>query len=519
MRDRGDESDQDEECADDHKTSTDQLKARRSTAGWIAFAAILAAICSLSLYSYLLFHTFAELFSIIIAMTYAVIAWHSRETADGSPIGALGISYFFVAVLDVFHTLAFAGMGVFTGYAFPANQVWVVARLLEAAALCSFGYFNLMKRGRLWVVIGACAAVTVAGLAAIFVFRVFPACFVAGKGQTPFKVAAEIVIIGMLICAAIVLRAHRGRYSRPIYLTLQSSIAATALSELSFMVYVHNFDLLNMAGHVLKIISFYLVYRAVVVTCLERPQELLFERLQRAARELRESNEAKDSFISILSHDLRGPLSGISSLASSFALDGQRSEAAREREALAMITQASDTSLQLVERVLAWAQVRGGTLEPDLRMLDVREVAESELSTLAELARAKGVVVGTRFGEETKAFADASMLGTVVRNLVQNAVKFTPPGGMVTVATRGSGGFLVMEVSDTGVGIPAPILELLFKPDKRISTYGTAGEKGSGFGLVLCAEFASRMGGKLTVASEQGKGSVFSLSLPAAPER
>ncbi|MFA6505321.1 MAG: MASE3 domain-containing protein [Treponemataceae bacterium] len=482
--------------------------------GWIGLTAALIVIAALRLFSYLLFHTFAELFSVVIAATYAVIAWHSRDGSEGSPIRALGIAYFFVAILDTVHTLAYDGMGIFVGYAYPANQVWVVARGLESAALCFFSLLDMSKPRRVLAVVVLYSAATIGGLAAIFVFRVFPACFVAGSGQTPFKVGAEIFIISLLVLALLILRSRRAAYSSSVYKALWLSIATTVFSELSFMVYVSNFDLLNLFGHLLKIVSFYLVYRAVVVTCLEKPQEILFDKLRKTMDELRDSNVAKDSFISILSHDLRGPLSGIRSLSESY-LDSKEGEGGfTDRAAMAEISKAADVSLRLVERVLDWARARSGDLSPHPREVDAVAIVGAEIEALSKFAGAKGVRLLFLGPENAVVNTDEDMLGVIVRNLLQNAIKFTPSGGTADISVRLDAEGVSIEVSDTGVGMPPDILSHLFDPNTRVRTRGTDGEKGSGFGLVLCAEFTAKLGGKLTVESELGKGSVFRLALP-----
>ena len=486
--------------------------------GAVGLAVALLAISALRLQSYLLFHAFAELFSVVIAATYAVISWHTRRLSEGSPISALGVAYFFVAVLDVVHTLAYSGMGIFVGYPHPANQVWIVARTLEAVSLTVFSFIDLRSRAQTRAVVLGYSAVTLGGLASIFVFRTFPVCFIDGVGQTPFKVAAELFIVALLVLALFILGTRRDRYSPQVYRMLQLSIGATALSELSFMVYISNFDALNLAGHLLKIISFYLVYRAVVVTCLEKPQEILFNRLNRTAEELRSSNEAKDSFISILSHDLRGPLSGIHSMAQYYADEESDGIDAQTREVFTEIGKAANSALRLVQRVLDWAKSRGGALEPEPRELDAVDLVDTELEPLVKLAAGKGLAVRTEYGPDRTVFADGDMFGAVARNLIQNAIKFTAAGGSVVVSLRREAAAFVLEVSDTGVGMSQETIARLFNANDRVTMPGTDGEKGGGFGLVLCAEFAAQMGGELTVASQPGKGSVFRLALPDAAE-
>jgi signal transduction histidine kinase len=484
------------------------------TAETIGFVFVLALIFSLRFQSYLLFHTFAEFFSVVIAAAYAIIAWHARKNAIGAPIGALGIAYLFVAVLDTVHTLAYAGMGIFVGYQFPANQVWVVARFLEAFALCTFSFFDFGNRAHARAVFAAYFVITVSGLVSIFVLRNFPVCYIAGVGQTPFKIGAEIVIILILIAASIILFYRHGIYDPTVYRMLQLSIVITAFSEFSFMIYLGNYDILNLLGHILKIISFFLVYRAVVVTCLERPQEILFQELRDTTTELRRSNEAKDNFISILSHDLRGPLSGIMSLASSYAGAEPESSDSSEVQAMTEIAKAADSSLRLVERVLAWAKARSGTYASQLENTDAAVVINYEIQAIEGRATRKGVELRVDHASDSVVRTDADILALIVRNLVQNAVKFTPKGGSVTVSSRHEDGVFIIEVADSGVGMDETTLSRLFDASARITTPGTEGEKGSGFGLVLCAEFATHLAGSLTAKSTQGAGSVFTLSLP-----
>lgn len=485
--------------------------------GTLIFAAALALIGSFSLYSYLLFHTFAELFCVVIAATYATIAWHTRHLARDSAVGTLGIVYFFVAILDLFHTLSYEGMGVFVGYEYPANQVWVVARFIEASALCAFSVFPLKRRRLVYALFTVYGIITLAGLGAIYIFRVFPACFVEGIGQTGFKIASECVVMVLLIGAFGTLWMRRKDFVPGVYHALLLSVTLTFLSEAAFSLYVSNFGTLNLIGHILKVCSFYLVYRAVVVTCLERPQELIYERLVRGAEELRAANEAKDGFLSILSHDLRGPLSGIHGVAASFGEEDAGALPFTERQALAEIAAAADSSLQLLEGVLQWARFRNGAMEASPREFDVASLVQRELGGLREGALLKGVGIELELRDGAEALADETMTETVVRNLIHNAIKFTPAGGTVTISAARAGSRVVVSVADTGVGMAAASLERLFDANRRFTSRGTAGEKGSGFGLVLCAELAAKMGGTLEAESEEGAGSVFRLTLPAPP--
>jgi signal transduction histidine kinase len=184
-----------------------------------------------------------------------------------------------------------------------------------------------------------------------------------------------------------------------------------------------------------------------------------------------------------------------------------------ETVAMAEIGRTAESSLRLVERVLAWAKARGDTFVPRLEPVDAAVLIKGEIEAIAGRAARKGVRFILDLQEDLTVRTDVEMTSLIFRNLLQNAVKFTSEGA-VTVSSRRRNGAVDIDVADTGVGMDKETLGRLFNPTSRITTVGTDGERGSGFGLVLCAEFAARFGGALTVKSEQGTGSVFTLSIP-----
>ncbi|MEI6387956.1 MAG: MASE3 domain-containing protein [Spirochaetota bacterium] len=474
---------------------------------------VLASLIAARVFGYLLFHSLAELYSTFIAVTYFIIAWHTRRNNENPPIAVLGFVYLFVAILDVFHTLSYVGMGVFTGYQFPANQVWVIARFMEALGLLLFTFAGRFEGRKLAILMGILTVYMIAGLALVFVFRAFPACYITGIGQTPFKVAMEIVIVAILSAAALALVFRRSIFPRAIYLSLLASIAFTILSELSFMLYLSNYDWVNMLGHYLKILSFYLVYRSMVTTGLERPQELLYHRIAENNEELQRANEAKDIFIAILSHDLRNPLWGIKGLAESLAEDRAGMSDAQLGLHFRSIARTAASSLNLVEDVLSWARGQAGNLEPSLESLDLRAVVKEQVDLFTEIAGEKGVRLSLLEGGSPVVRTDRNMLAVIVRNLVQNAIKFTAQDGSVAVAVEKDGDSCVISVVDSGRGLSEAQLASVFSMDANLRTIGTDGERSSGLGLALAARFAQELSGSLE-ASSSGQGATFRLRLP-----
>ncbi|GJD49762.1 Adaptive-response sensory-kinase SasA [Methylobacterium crusticola] len=232
------------------------------------------------------------------------------------------------------------------------------------------------------------------------------------------------------------------------------------------------------------------------------------------SQELDLLNKQKSLLFSIIAHDLRNPfqaLLGLSNVLSQAV--AERDHASVERRAQG-IQEAAGKAYELMEGLFAWASLQMDTVAVTLGGVDLCAVAAEVLKGAAENAAQKGLNLGVDCaGVYVRAQRD--MLAAVLRNLVSNAVKFTLPGGTVTVAARPRGEGIEIMVSDTGVGMPPDKVADLFRVDRRTTTNGTAGERGSGLGLLLCRDLVERQGSTLTVASVPGHGTTFSFILPA----
>ncbi|MEW5911570.1 MAG: MASE3 domain-containing protein [Thermodesulfobacteriota bacterium] len=246
----------------------------------VGLGTALAALWSISLYSFLLFHSLAELFSVIIAFCIFVVAWNSRRYLDNGYLLFLGVGYLFVALLDVLHTLAYKGMGVFPGYdANLPTQLWIAARYLQAISLLLAPLF-LRRMPRLDYLFLGYSAATGLVLLSLFAWEVFPACYVEGVGLTWFKKISEYVICLILAGAGALLLRSRAFFTARVLHLLLWSLGITILAEIAFTFYVSVYGLSNLLGHFAKIVSFYLIYRALIVTGVAKPQELLFRELK-----------------------------------------------------------------------------------------------------------------------------------------------------------------------------------------------------------------------------------------------
>ena len=219
-------------------------------------------------------------------------------------------------------------------------------------------------------------------------------------------------------------------------------------------------------------------------------------------------NRQKALLLSIIAHDLRNPFQALLSLSTTLS----RAVARRDHEAVERraqgIVDAAGQAHRLMEGLFAWASTQMDTLSVTLGDVALAPLCAEVLDSAAEAAGAKGIKLEAAAGGLCVR-AQRDMLATVIRNLVSNATKFTAPGGRVTVSAHKVGGGVEVRVADTGVGMAPDVLASLFQPDRRVTTNGTAGERGSGLGLLLCRDMVERQGSALHVDSVPGQGTTF----------
>lgn len=259
---------------------------KRSVALEAAFAGgILLLSFLVSQWNFLLFHTAIELYSIIVAVLIFVIAFSSRHFTKSGYFPFLGVAYLFVAFLDFVHTLTYKGMQIFPGItANVPTQLWIAARYMESISLCIAPLF-LRSRLRILPVVFIFTLATACSILAIFVWEIFPDCYLEGYGLTVFKKVSEYVISGILVLGVFLLWGFRKHFDPFVFRLLGASILVTVGSELFFTFYVSVYGVSNVIGHLLKLLSFYLIYRAVVQVSLETPHRFIFFDLFREAQQ------------------------------------------------------------------------------------------------------------------------------------------------------------------------------------------------------------------------------------------
>jgi PAS domain S-box-containing protein len=230
--------------------------------------------------------------------------------------------------------------------------------------------------------------------------------------------------------------------------------------------------------------------------------------------QLQELNASKDKFFSIISHDLRSPfttLLGFAQLLDAKALTYTPEEL--QHKAMRIRTSA-ERLYALLENLLTWSRLQRGLMEYRPEHIDMWELVVQNFDLFQNKSEEKQVALQNRIEPGTVVYADEQMIDTVLRNLLSNALKFTSADDTITVSGRHKDLWLHVSVQDTGVGMDAETMSRLFRDDTQQTSPGTAGEKGTGLGLLLCQELVQQNGGSMRVDSEEGQGTTFLFTVP-----
>jgi signal transduction histidine kinase len=227
-------------------------------------------------------------------------------------------------------------------------------------------------------------------------------------------------------------------------------------------------------------------------------------------------NATKDKFFSIISHDLKGPLNSFTAFSGMLINHTDN----LTKEEIQMLAREIDKNLKnllaLLENLLEWSRSQTGNIEFKPQIFDLHDVIQQNQELLRTQARNKRIEIIYKGSEGARVTANKNSVNTVIRNLISNAIKFTPEGGRITISANQVGDYQRVSIRDTGVGMSAETMEKLFRIDTKYSTSGTANEKGTGLGLILCKDFIEKNKGTIGVESRIGEGSEFFFTLPAS---
>jgi len=238
------------------------------------------------------------------------------------------------------------------------------------------------------------------------------------------------------------------------------------------------------------------------------------ERAERSEIKLMQLNATKDKFFSIIAHDLKSPFNGILGLSDILKEEVRELDMDTIVAYADLINSSTKQTYRLLENLLEWARMQQGGVQFEPKRTFVNGVIDDEIEGLKNIAAQKSIVIVNETNEEVMITADEKMLGAVIRNLISNAIKFTPKEGKVKVVAKMVPDHVEVSISDTGVGMDKETIEKLFNIENNYNTRGTENEKGTGLGLLLCKEFVEKHEGNIRVESTEGKGSKFIFTIP-----
>lgn len=280
----------------------------------------------------------------------------------------------------------------------------------------------------------------------------------------------------------------------------------------SFYVLNHVISLLFIFGGLFLIKKENIEYQAEILASNTELNNYNVE-IEQQKEELDELNTIKTKMFSVISHDLRLPLYGLRNLFKSI----QENDLPADEIKLLLPDVVKDLSgtTDMMENMLQWAksQMKGETLTPDV--LNMTEIVKNLLRALNIQATNKQIDLQLMKSEIVYAFADQGMMETVLRNLISNAIKFTPPEGSISIQLQEAGDFIEASVTDTGIGMNEETMNKIFASE-YFSTKGTSNESGTGLGLMICRDFVRKNGGEISVKSTPGKGTTFTFTVPKA---
>ena len=240
------------------------------------------------------------------------------------------------------------------------------------------------------------------------------------------------------------------------------------------------------------------------------------EELRSNTEQLIRINAEKDKLFSIIAHDLRSPFSGILGLTDAMANDLPNLSLEEIQEISTVLHKSANNLYNLLENLLEWSYMQRGFTNFDPIKFWLRPRIDEDLRLSIDAAAKKEIEIAFDIPDDLHVFSDSNMFGSIIRNITNNAVKFTPKGGKVIISAKSVNGKNVeISVQDTGIGMSKYILDNLFSIDVNTARKGTDGESSTGLGLIICKDFIEKHDGKLWVESEEGKGSVFRFTLPS----
>ena len=256
------------------------------------------------------------------------------------------------------------------------------------------------------------------------------------------------------------------------------------------------------------------IYRFLLNT---RTNKLLIqqnERIRSTNLQLKELNATKDKFFRIISHDLKNPFTSLLSISEMIHENYDLVEDQEKRTGIKKVHESVKHIYTLLENLLTWSKSQTNKIDFHAEIFNLTDLVEQSICLYSASAEKKEIKIILLNSEKNLAFADQNMCSLIIRNLINNAIKFSEPKSQIEIDIQDKNDFLEVQITDHGIGIAKENIDKLFRIDLKYKSTGTAGEKGTGLGLLLCKEFVESNGGKIWVESTLGEGSTFHLHIP-----
>ncbi len=240
------------------------------------------------------------------------------------------------------------------------------------------------------------------------------------------------------------------------------------------------------------------------------------ELITRQANDLLELNEAKNKMFSVIAHDLKNAIGGFKAASNMLAEDIESFTQEEVIEFIKVLRDNANATYDLLENMLLWAKSHISKIKPQFRNTPLKDTAESVIRLYKSHAQKKQITILVNIPDNLLAFSDTETIKIVFRNLISNAIKFTPEFGSITIEAKETEDYITVSVKDTGIGIAPENIEKIFDDRKHFTTYGTDSEKGSGIGMGLCKHYIEANGGRIYIESTIGEGTTVNFTLKKA---
>lgn len=237
---------------------------------------------------------------------------------------------------------------------------------------------------------------------------------------------------------------------------------------------------------------------------------------EQSLNEARKANASKLKLIKVISHDLRGPFTGLLGLTELMEKQYDHYSKEEMQEMLRMLSDSSKNTLTLIENLVQWAKLQADGIKMERKNIRIASMIKQNFQIYANMAAQKQISLVNKVDEFLLVNADENMLLLIIRNLINNAIKFTPEGGEIRIEAGSKRRYVRIDITDTGIGMSPEQINNFLYDDDNTSASGTLGEKGSGLGLMLCKEFIEKHNCRMYINSNKNRGTVVTFTMPAA---